>query len=699
MGKIVWKSFWHNWKNFTAFFISIMLSVTVLFLLVYLGQAAGTVTGIETDALAFAYRSELKGQIRSVIPVMILITVMVIGYSVQFYIQSRMKDYGMFRILGIQRKDMRSMVILEYTLGCGIACAVGLLSGKMGTMLLGSLLSEMAGQSFAAGISMGRVYIYTALLCAAMTVGALIAVFMAADARGMTGLLQRSSAKEKRLDTPRSVLYFFLGAGVIAGGFFMVGNEPMMAHIAVSLVCAGVAVIFFAGLGYMLERFRVSMYYRRHILTWDHTYHYWKRHRSRMVIQILLGILAIYFSFLMLRGTLHDRQMPNDFVCISEEGKEKVFLDKMRADFGAECVSFPFVWVNEPGGDSWIGMSVSDYKRVFSDAERQEDGDGSENAITREDGDGTENAITREGGDGPEKAIMREGGNNSKNAIMREGGGELDLADGEVFRVWRQEGSRESMLDNSGTKRLEAVTLGRCTNTDWDGEMQEEACNFRIKGERIEELLGFSLAGVAVLPDETVKEAADKGDFHQVLMIINVDGENLKGATAFTEEQKEEGVLGEAFCRRTIEGIDRKESVINRMLVGITVGVIVLFGMFVIWLMHFSEMDEKRARYRFLRVLGMEKRWIRRVMDAEILRAVLMPVVLAAGLAGGFCRVFLETYYEGAVGEKAADGAGNLAAQYTDEWLLLVILAVYAAGEIGFCVLNQVWCNKQLEKE
>lgn len=651
MGKIVWKSFWHNYKNFTAFFISIMLLVTVLFLLVYLGQAAGMVTGIETDALAFAYRSELKGQIRSVIPVMILITVLVIGYSVQFYIQSRMKDYGMFRILGIQRKDMRSMVILEYTLGCGIACAVGLLSGKMGTMLLGSLLSRMAGQSFAAGISMGRVYIYTALLCAAMTVGALIAVFMAADARGMTGLLQRSAAKEKRLDTPRSVLYFFLGAGVIAGGFFMVGNEPMMAHIAVFLVCAGVAVMFFAGLGYMLERFRVSMYYRRHILTWDHTYHYWKRHRSRMVIQILLGILAIYFSFLMLRGTLHDRQMPNDFVCVSEEGRETAFLDKMRADFGAESVGFPFVWVNEPGGDSWIGMSVSDYNRAFKDAERQEDG------------------------------------------------GELDLADGEVFRIWRQEGSRESMLDNSGTKRFEAVTLGRCTNTDWDGEMQEETYDFRIKGERIEELLGFSLAGIVVLPDETVREAADKGDFHQVLMIINVKGENLKGATAFAEEQKEEGVLGEAFCRHTIENIDRKENVINRMLVGITVGVIVLFGMFVVWLMHFSEMDEKRARYRFLCVLGMEKRRIRRAMDAEILRAVLVPVVLAAGLAGGFCRVFLETYYEGAVGEKAAGGAGNLAARYADERLLLVILTIYAAGEIGFCVLNQAWCNKQLEKE
>lgn len=80
MGKIVWKSFKHNGKNFIVFFMSIILSVAVLFLLAYLGQAAGTVRGIRTQALAFAYRSELKGQIRAIIPMMILITVLVTAY-------------------------------------------------------------------------------------------------------------------------------------------------------------------------------------------------------------------------------------------------------------------------------------------------------------------------------------------------------------------------------------------------------------------------------------------------------------------------------------------------------------------------------------------------------------------------------------------------------------------------------------------
>lgn len=646
MGKIVWKSFKHNGKNFIVFFMSIILSVAVLFLLAYLGQAAGTVRGIRTQALAFAYRSELKGQIRAIIPMMILITVLVTAYSVQFYIQSRMKDYGIFWLLGISRRDMRTMIILEYALSCGIACAAGLLLGKTGTVLLGRVLGRMAGQSFAAGISLARVYIGTVLLCAVLIVGVLIAVFMAAGARGMAGVLQRDVEKEGRIDGPVSVLYFAIGAGVVSGGFFMVENEPMMAHIALFLVCAGVMACVFLGMGYMLEKFRDSAYYRRHILSWNHVYHYFKRHRSRMVIQILLGILAIYFSFLMIRGTLHERQMPNDFVCISEEEDADAFLGKMQSDFGTECRFFPFVWVNEAGGDSWIGMSEADYRRVF--------------------------------------------GGETAGFLSGKAPGNGTLADGEIYRIWRKEGSRKSMLDNSGTKRIESVTLGKCTNTEWEESGDVRGYDFQIKGERIEELLGFSLTGIVVFPDGIVEAAADKEDFHQIVMIINVDERDLSGAAAFAEDQREKGVLGEMFCRQMIAETDRKESVLNRMVAGITVGMIIVFGMFAVWLMQFSEMDEKRARYRFLCVLGMEERRAKRAAKMEILRASLVPVLLAAGIAGGFCRTFLRAYYE---------GEQNVAARHADERLLLVILFVYAAAEMVFILMDQAWCKWQLEKE
>lgn len=632
MGKIVWKSFKYNYKNFITFFVSIMMSVSVLFLLVYLSQAAGNVKGIETKALAFAYRSELKEQLRTIIPVVIFITVVVIAYSVQFYIQSRMKDYGMLGILGIQKKDMRRMIILEYSISCAASCGIGLLSGKLGTLLLGNVIKRTIGASFAGGIAMGRVYIFTGALCVLMIAGALLGVFMAADAGGMTGLIKKDTMKEKRIDAPYSLLYLGGGAGMVAGGFFMLDNEPMMAHIAVFLVCAGIFICFSLGMGYLLERFRESSYYNRNILAWNHVYHYWKRHRSRIVIQMLLGIMAIYFSFLMIRGTLHERRMPNDFVCIAEEGREKGFLKEIQSDFDAECVCFPFVWVNESGGDSWIGVPEKDYGEIY--------------------------------------------------------GSSIRLGKDEIYRIWREEGSKESMLDHSGTKRLESVTLGKCMNSEW--ENAGDIYDFRIRDEEITELLGFSLTGIVVLPDEILREAADQADFHQIFMIMNVEKGNLPGATAFVEEQKNQGVLDEAFCRRTIEDIDQKEKVLHCMIVGITVGIILIFGMFVIWLMHFAEMDERKERHRFLCILGMEQKRAKHIAGVEILRGILVPAVMTVCVAGGFCSVFIKSYYR---------GAGDKAGQYVDEKLLIIILLVYLAGELLFLAVDEAWCRMQIGKE
>lgn len=632
MGKIVWKNFKYNYKNFIAFFISIMLSVSVLFLLVYLSQAAGSIKGIETKALAFAYRSELKEQLRTIIPVMVFITILVIAYSVQFYIQSRMKDYGIFQILGIRKRDMQRMVISEYALSLGSACGIGLLFGKTGTLLLGNIIEKKAGQSLADSIRMEKVYIFTVILCIVMIAGGLIGVFMAADAKGLTGLMKISTVKERRISTPQSVLCLIFGIGMGAGGFFMLDNEPMTAHIAVFLVCSGVFICFNFGMGYLLERFRMSGYYKRNILTWNHVYHYWKRHRNRIVIQILLGTIAIYFSFLMLRGVLHERQMPNDFVCILEESQETSFSRKMKSDFGAECREFPFVWVNETMGDSWIGISEQDYKRLYD--------------------------------------------------------GNIELKDNEIFRIWREEGSRESMLDQSGDKILESVTLGRCMNSEW--EEPKETYDFRIKGEKISELLGFSLTGMVVLPEKVLREASDNEGFHQVLMIMNVKKGKLEKAGTYVEDQKEQGILEEAFCKRTIEDIDRKERVLNCMVVGIVVGVTLLFGMFVIWLMHFSETEERKARHRFLCVLGMDEKRAKRISDIEILQEILVPTVLTVCLAGGFCGVFIRAYYEGTVSE---------AARYADERLLVVILLVYFTGELLFLAADRMWCRGQLGKE
>lgn len=107
MFKVVWKSFKYNRKNFLSFFMSEILSVAVIFMLIYIQEALSQVPGIKTEALQFAYQSELRKQLRIIIPCIILIMILVTGYSVKAYINTRIRDYKLFQLLGIRKKNLK----------------------------------------------------------------------------------------------------------------------------------------------------------------------------------------------------------------------------------------------------------------------------------------------------------------------------------------------------------------------------------------------------------------------------------------------------------------------------------------------------------------------------------------------------------------------------------------------------------------
>lgn len=125
MFKVVWKSFKYNRKNFLSFFMSEILSVAVIFMLIYIQEALSQVPGIKTEALQFAYQSELRKQLRIIIPCIILIMILVTGYSVKAYINTRIWDYKLFQLLGIRKKNLKVMIGLEYVISGMLACGFG----------------------------------------------------------------------------------------------------------------------------------------------------------------------------------------------------------------------------------------------------------------------------------------------------------------------------------------------------------------------------------------------------------------------------------------------------------------------------------------------------------------------------------------------------------------------------------------------
>lgn len=220
MFKVVWKSFKYNRKNFLSFFMSEILSVAVIFMLIYIQEALSQVPGIKTEALQFAYQSELRKQLRIIIPCIILIMILVTGYSVKAYINTRIWDYKLFQLLGIRKKNLKVMIGLEYVISGMLACGFGILFGLIGTKIIKEILHTRINARFVKGISMSRVYLVLILSCLIMTIGVYITLQILLDTRTNLGD-KIFKIKESRIHSMISVIYFIVGILVISSGYLL----------------------------------------------------------------------------------------------------------------------------------------------------------------------------------------------------------------------------------------------------------------------------------------------------------------------------------------------------------------------------------------------------------------------------------------------------------------------------------------------
>ena len=514
--------------------------------------------------------------------------ILVTGYSVKAYINTRIWDYKLFQLLGIRKKNLKVMIGLEYVISGMLACGFGILFGLIGTKIIKEILHTRINARFVKGISMSRVYLVLILSCLIMTIGVYITLQILLDTRTNLGD-KIFKIKESRIHSMISVIYFIVGILVISSGYLLVNNDPMMAYMALICILTGLIILMIFGTGFFMEKFSESKYYKKHILAWNDCYCYIKKHGFRMLMQILLGIILIFNTFLMLRGTIHDRYMPNDFVCIGNSKETTAVNTVVTARFNGLTKQFPFLWFNEMGGDSWVAISLSDYNKIYN-----------------------------------------------KNESLNKN---------EIIRIWRKEGSRKSDLSDKQHRKIKSIALGKCGNMDEEG--LEYKYNFQIKKEQIKEMIGFSMTGLVIIPDNIFTQAEKESDYKKMFMIINLPKKNLTVSTRYIEEKLQQGKLDEAFCKLTIQGIDKKENVLNQMVAILVAIIILIFTMFITWLMLQNDQEHLKRKYQIGAILGVKRKEGYLSVVKEISRDMWWSLLLAIGISGMFCGVFIKSYYYG----------------------------------------------------
>lgn len=133
MIKIIFRNFRYNIKNYLLFFSREVLAVAMIFIFFALNHVLSIWSvGSEIIFMSYYYMQILKIFI-------VIVAGILLAYSSNYYLRTRVRDYRLFVLLGMKRKQLGLWVAIEFLLGSILSMAAGVGVGfavAMGTQAL-----------------------------------------------------------------------------------------------------------------------------------------------------------------------------------------------------------------------------------------------------------------------------------------------------------------------------------------------------------------------------------------------------------------------------------------------------------------------------------------------------------------------------------------------------------------------------------
>lgn len=222
---------------------------------------------------------------------------MFIVYSIRLYEKSRMKDYGLFLILGSSKKKCLSYMLIEFALIFFTATIFGISLGIVIIKFI-SLIFMVNGINANLGWSI-------LLHNAGVVIRVSLVLLGLSCLIGLSGTLKKDLTKtislNRRREQPYRIMCIFTVAGVILlADSIKQLHDATFGHIMFSLFECLIAFYFFASFGlsfliYLYCRFFKESFQNNILKVSDFMYRY-KTNRTLLFISFALNIIVIFFS-------------------------------------------------------------------------------------------------------------------------------------------------------------------------------------------------------------------------------------------------------------------------------------------------------------------------------------------------------------------------------------------------------------------
>ena len=203
--KIIYKNFKSNIRKYILFFVSNIIAVAELF--IFWGLNDVVVRAVTEPSIMMGIKSDFM----IAVGLITVVTILLMVFSMRYYIKLRAKDYGTFIMLGMKKKMSYMLLFAEYIIGCIGSLLIGILLGNL--LLYGILycLNQYNPQIITLQKVDPVVYKNTILLCLGVMLGIFIILLVWMDGRNLSSLMMKEEIKEKRPVSSKWLLLTVLG--------------------------------------------------------------------------------------------------------------------------------------------------------------------------------------------------------------------------------------------------------------------------------------------------------------------------------------------------------------------------------------------------------------------------------------------------------------------------------------------------------
>ncbi|EOS71589.1 hypothetical protein C818_00392 [Lachnospiraceae bacterium MD308] len=572
---------------------------------------------------------------------MLIITTLLMFFSMKYYMKSRVKDYSMFMTFGMRRRLLYLMVLSEYGIGWLCSVCMGLLLGK-GLVIGCQEILKSVDVAYEISYSVhAKTYGFTLAASLAVMAAALFILMVHLGQRDLSELLKEEEKKEIRPENRRWLIMAAAGAALYVYAFRQYyRTDAGVLYAVIQWMVSGFLILGFGG-NFLLDavKRRQGFYYRR-ILQINQLYH---RYNSNMLF--ISMVFAVHFLIMgyMACSVIENLPLekdrstyPYDYVWLGQE-KDEGYVKEFTERAAGKYSSYPIIRLAAFAGSEHVGISESTFEEMTGRSVRVKD-------------DEMYLFIEQTAYDGEEIA---------------------DRRDYELIFQGVHTGKYRDMLYN--------VAAG-------SGEFNEQYSRYRIKKIERETIWGSISAdnyheNTVVLSDkrfeEEQKKILDKADEPNEIFLLNAPkreraqaGEELHRYVenyGIRDEHAgyEQNVLYDADRILEADFLRNLFNIISKCFI---ITAFCISGLFIIGMKVFAEIPQYGRKYEHLTCLGMRRKEERRGIGKEI--KSLLHISLAAGAAYGL------TYL--CVTVKLGDMSAVRAAFYMKCWgmFLTVYLAV-----------------------